>query len=98
MNCDYCNTKPATNTTDYGDKVCLSCLVGKPLETKYLIKIKYNLTRRNHFFKCVSRGMTRTVQTEGTAKAFKTFTDATKFADILFGLTMVNYEIVEVVK
>lgn len=95
--CNYCNTKPATQTTDYGDNVCLSCLVGTPIETKYIVEIlfKYN---RNRFFKCTSKGSVRTVKTEGTAKTFKTFAEASKFAEILFGLTMVSYKVVEITK
>ena len=95
--CNYCNTKPATQTTDYGDNVCLSCLVGNPLQTKYLIEILFK-HNRNRFFKCINKGSVRTVKTEGTAKAFKTFEEASKFAEILFGLTMVSYKVVEIAK
>ena len=66
------------------------------MNTKYVIHIKTH--RPIGYFKCVQKGLVRSVRRPEAAKAFETREQAEKYASILFGLTMTIATIDEITR
>jgi hypothetical protein len=61
---------------------------------KFVVKVHTRLNR-DLYFKNIKNGLVHYVKRETTAKTFSTKEDAQKFADILYRLTIVKYEVVQ---